>query len=156
MAAERCGQLMSRVAAVCGRIDGHSGHHASEKAIESSRRWTQENPEKAREIQARSNAKCLDARKESRRKYYRRMTAQVDAARAELVIKQGGICPCGDPLVDDIVVDHDHSCCPCRAAEACGNCYRAAMHRKCNSAIGLLADDPRKLKLLADYLGRAA
>ena len=66
---------------------------------------------------------------------------------------QGHQCVCGTPLtIDDIHIDHDHSCCPGRAS--CGNCVRSVLCMDCNRALGFLRDDPDRAMALATYLWR--
>lgn len=75
------------------------------------------------------------------------------ARRDALSEQQNGLCPCGQPLGEKVHLDHDHKCCGDRQArESCGQCDRAAMHGQCNSIIGLAAEDPARLRNLADYL----
>jgi hypothetical protein len=133
---ERCGTEMRT--GVCGRVSGHGGGHGTREAINSATaRYRKRHPERISSSQA---------------VWYRKKARQVDDARMRLFAMQNGICPCGDPLGSDIVVDHNHNCCPTLAIDACGNCYRAAMHRICNSAIGMVDDCPDKLTRLAEYL----
>lgn len=47
-------------------------------------------------------------------------------------------------------VDHDHACCP--GERSCGQCIRGILCHRCNWAIGLLDDDPRRLRRAALYL----
>jgi hypothetical protein len=49
-------------------------------------------------------------------------------------------------------VDHDHSCCPKRFS--CGECVRGVLCSQCNTALGLLADDPEKVTRLLRYMSR--
>ncbi|MEU4303701.1 endonuclease VII domain-containing protein (plasmid) [Streptomyces viridifaciens] len=73
---------------------------------------------------------------------------------SEIHLNQGGRCPvCGEHLGKfdkDVVIDHDHSCCPKRTS--CGECVRGILHRRCNSAIGYLRDDPDTFERIAEYL----
>lgn len=46
------------------------------------------------------------------------------------------------------VIDHDHSCCP--QNKSCSICRRGLAHVACNSAVGLLFDDPARLRRAAD------
>lgn len=55
---------------------------------------------------------------------------------------------------EDIVVDHDHSCCP--GETTCGMCIRGLAHSKCNMGIGCLDDDPAKIILIASNLIKAS
>lgn len=64
--------------------------------------------------------------------------------------EQGGVCAiCLEPG-DTWHVDHDHSCCP--GQKSCGNCVRGLLHLQCNTALGLLKDDPERLRRAASYL----
>jgi hypothetical protein len=68
---------------------------------------------------------------------------------------QGGLCanpgcfnePPADRRFD---VDHDHGCCP--GEKSCGKCVRGLLCRRCNHALGLLHDDVKRVRGLADYL----
>lgn len=64
-----------------------------------------------------------------------------------------GICSaCGSREPGDTAwsIDHDHSCCPGR--RACGKCVRGILCKSCNSVLGLLNDDQRRLTALIEYL----
>lgn len=69
-------------------------------------------------------------------------------ALAALVAEQGGLCPvCETPVViDDISMDHDHAT----------GIVRGVLHPDCNSALGLLLDDPARCDRAAAYLRRPA
>ena len=54
-----------------------------------------------------------------------------------------------------LVVDHDHTCCPA-GSHSCGRCIRGLICRGCNSAAGMLLDDPDRAVALAKYLRRVA
>lgn len=51
-------------------------------------------------------------------------------------------------------VDHDHACCP--GSKSCGNCVRGLLCMRCNTAAGLLRDDPIIIARLGRYLREAA
>jgi len=51
-------------------------------------------------------------------------------------------------------VDHDHQC--CLGARSCGKCVRGLLCADCNRAIGLLKDDPVRIRSAAEYVERAA
>lgn len=60
---------------------------------------------------------------------------------------------CGEKQVGRrLAVDHDHACCPGKTS--CGKCVRALVCQACNSAAGLLKDDPDRALALATYLLR--
>jgi len=67
---------------------------------------------------------------------------------------QGGRCAnagCLAPLTfREAEVDHDHAC--CAGSYSCGLCVRAFLCCNCNSVLGHVKDDPRRLRGLADYL----
>lgn len=50
-----------------------------------------------------------------------------------------------------VSIDHDHSCCSSRWS--CGNCIRGILCNQCNTALGLLNDDVKKIKNLIKYIG---
>ena len=75
-----------------------------------------------------------------------------------MAAKQGGGCavcgqsPRGTGLNQKrLHVDHDHSCCSGKK-KTCGRCLRGLLCSNCNIAMGLLNDDPEKLRALASYL----
>lgn len=49
-----------------------------------------------------------------------------------------------------LVVDHDHDCCP--GAHSCGQCVRGLLCDCCNTAAGMVRNDPRTAEALARYL----
>ena len=69
---------------------------------------------------------------------------------------QDGCCwLCGEPLPDDpakVHIDHDHRCPSCGPKTSCRSCRRGLAHGSCNTAIGLLGEDPDKLQRIADSL----
>lgn len=76
-----------------------------------------------------------------------------------LLDEQGGVCAvCGssDPAGKSgkgWSVDHDHSCCDNESGKpTCGQCIRGILCNRCNRAMGLMADDPARLRAAADYL----
>lgn len=48
-------------------------------------------------------------------------------------------------------LDHDHSCCS-EKGYSCGKCIRGILCSNCNTGIGLLGDDPERLKSAIRYL----
>jgi Recombination endonuclease VII len=70
-------------------------------------------------------------------------------AYALLLAAQGGGCAvCGDD--GELVIDHDHSCCPSYRG-CCGKCVRGLLCHRCNRALGLLGDSPELIKSLLGY-----
>ena len=47
-------------------------------------------------------------------------------------------------------VDHDHKCCP--SGKSCGMCVRGLLCSRCNTAAGLLQDDPTIVLALLEYI----
>jgi hypothetical protein len=69
---------------------------------------------------------------------------------------QGGKCYlCGRELTQDkhTHVDHDHS--HCAANRSCHICQRGLACKDCNTAIGLVGEDPARLRRMADALEAA-
>lgn len=78
----------------------------------------------------------------------------VTAAEVEdLERQQDGRCAiCEQFPAEPMVVDHDHS--HCTAGQGCPECIRGLLCRSCNTALGLLGDDPDRLTRAAAYLRR--
>lgn len=61
-----------------------------------------------------------------------------------------------------LVFDHDHKCCPTPGLTSkgitCGQCRRGVLCNACNTALGMVRDDPALLQRMIDYLtpGKAA
>jgi hypothetical protein len=73
---------------------------------------------------------------------------------ALLEAQLGGCAICGGTNESgrSMAVDHDHSCCP--GGRSCGRCVRGLLCSSCNMAIGLLRDDPERLRSAISYLTR--
>lgn len=64
--------------------------------------------------------------------------------------EQHGCCAlCGD-FHELLFVDHDHRCCP--GIRSCGKCLRKMLCDNCNRGIGCFKDNPKVLRLAADYV----
>lgn len=50
----------------------------------------------------------------------------------------------------DLVVDHDHKCCPTQ--RTCGKCVRGLLCAGCNTGLGAFGDNPEALASALDYL----
>lgn len=73
---------------------------------------------------------------------YRLTLAQFDA------LAVNGCNLCG--RADDLVVDHDHQCCP--GKKSCGLCVRGVLCRAHNAWLGAVGDDPAFLARAIEYL----
>jgi hypothetical protein len=51
------------------------------------------------------------------------------------------------------IIDHDHGCCP--EERSCRSCRRGLACDQCNIAVGMAADDPARLRRIADNLETA-
>lgn len=74
----------------------------------------------------------------------------------ELLALQGNSCAICRKVFNDQNtprVDHDHRCCPGgKNNKVCGACVRGLLCGKCNSALGMLYDDPVLLQAGSEYL----
>ena len=52
-----------------------------------------------------------------------------------------------------LVIDHDHACCP-KGHSSCGCCLRGLLCNTCNLGVGMLADDPERMREAARYVER--
>jgi hypothetical protein len=69
----------------------------------------------------------------------------------QLFLKNNGMCwICKD--YSAIHIDHDHSC--CAGGWSCGKCVRGLLCSNCNTAIGLLRDNPELLVEAIKYLNQ--
>lgn len=73
----------------------------------------------------------------------------------QLLESQCGKCAsCDDELIpgNSTHVDHDHACCPGGSTKKCGKCTRGILCGGCNTAAGMLKDDPVRATALVEYL----
>jgi hypothetical protein len=71
----------------------------------------------------------------------------------EMLLKQGGKCSiCKNPpaLVGNLVVDHNHECCP--SEKTCGKCIRSLICQMCNKGLGCFLDSIQLLSTAIEYL----
>lgn len=85
----------------------------------------------------------------------RKFNISLDRYQKMLDSQGGGCAICGGQSRngDRLSVDHDHACCPQRG-RSCGQCVRGLLCADCNRSIGMMADDPQRLRAAADYLER--
>lgn len=70
-----------------------------------------------------------------------------------LEAQNGGCAVCGSKVPGGpgrFHVDHDHMCCP--SGKSCGRCVRGLLCIQCNTAAGLLQDDPVRILALLEYI----
>ena len=66
----------------------------------------------------------------------------------EMVARFDGKCwSCKDRSA--FVIDHDHNCCP--KQYSCGECIRGVLCSQCNTALGLLSENPEFIMRLLQY-----
>jgi hypothetical protein len=105
------------------------------------REWRKRNPDKVREYKARS----FDNQKRLQREWHLRTKFGLTSQQYDDLLKeQRGVCAiCGLPPRKQVLsVDHCHDT----------GTVRGLLHSECNSAIGLLNDDPLLLERAATYL----
>jgi hypothetical protein len=102
---------------------------------------------------SRNKARHQRYQREWRLRRYFKMTLK-DYER--MLADQGGGCAiCGSP--ENLVVDHDHACCPTNRQsgdQACGKCNRGILCSPCNRILGFTGDDADRLREAASYLDR--
>lgn len=74
-------------------------------------------------------------------------------------LMEPGVCSTPGCLrTDRLVLDHDHSCCPPVGGGtrkvSCGECVRGVLCNGCNTALGLLGEDLKRIAGLRDYIER--
>lgn len=116
-----------------------------------SKRWREANPDRARDAWNRSNRKRLadpehlrKKREDAMRRAYGIGADEFDA----LLARQGGVCAIcqGAPNGPGSRFHIDH----CHAS----NVVRGLLCSKCNTAIGLMDDDPKRFAAAVEYLRR--
>lgn len=116
-------------------------HDDPEANKASVREWQRKNPERRKQYVSKNNLKRSHG-----------LTPD-ELAEILLVAQQGSCYLCGQRLLlEDVVVDHDHSCCK---KGSCSRCRRGLAHPTCNTAIGMFRDDPKVLRQVADNLEAA-
>lgn len=76
----------------------------------------------------------------------------VEAVKALL---EAGCAACGS--TENLHVDRDHRCCPTGSSpRSCGRCVRGALCNGCNTALGLLGEDPGRIAALLAYTQKRA
>lgn len=62
-----------------------------------------------------------------------------------------GCAVCGSR--DELHIDHDHRCCPGGSSpRSCGQCVRGVLCHGCNTALGLLGEDPARIEALLAHV----
>lgn len=127
----------------CGlMLDGRNRTYCKKCAIVQTKRWQQDNPDKRLEwLRNNPDSRRATQRKSQLKFKYGLTPEDVDA----MYEAQGGRCAaCGDLFRKNPDIDHDHDT----------GAVRALLCMPCNRALGMCFDDPRRLRLLADYIER--
>jgi hypothetical protein len=122
------------------------------------RRYAQENPERKREQNRRSYQNNRPRERERLRQQRLNGIKSAAERRRDAIVTdlwhaQGGRCYlCERSLaLEAAVLEHDHRCCP-KMNTYCAYCIRGAACTQCNTAIGLLREDPDMLERVAHNL----
>ena len=122
------------------------------------REWRRKNPDKvkAAKLTFRSKPDYIDKERNYRlTKTYNLSLSQYN----EMLISQGGVCTiCLKPetrvasngKVNNMTVDHDHTC--CNGPFSCGKCIRKLLCHACNVSVGLLNENPDRMRRMAEYI----
>ena len=127
-----------------------------ERYREYARRYRVADPEKYREAHRRRYAADPDRRARNGRAYLRKHGLYPEGWHTLWTAQDGCCYLCEDPLPDDpakVHIDHDHRC--CGPDGSCRSCRRGLAHPQCNQAIGLLGEDPARLRRIAANLAKA-
>lgn len=96
-------------------------------------------------------SRCVDCRRGRKlAENFRLSQAEYD----RMLTAQGGGCAiCGGASRNGaaLSVDHDHACCETKG-KSCGECVRGLLCEDCNRAIGMMRDEPARLRAAAEYL----
>lgn len=144
------------------------------RKAERSRQWRRDNPDRYRDQQRAAYDRDRDRRLEQRK------TPEARARKAELrnaarradpvgtrlkfrawnyglsldaltTLLDAGCSACGS--AENLHVDHDHVCCPAGSSpRSCGRCVRGVLCHGCNTALGLLGEDPARIEGLLEHI----
>lgn len=97
------------------------------------------------------------SRCQNRRRHGDNFRGHIGMTRAEFVLrwrKQKGMClSCDDDLTPSGAhIDHDHSC--CSGSSSCKKCRRGLLCRACNVSLGIMHEDPERIRKLSKYAAR--
>ncbi len=126
-------------------------------AREKAARQAKENPEKVRASRresARRSSALLTPEQRRANKLRENYKLTPDRYEELSQAQQHRCAVCGthrDELNKPLFVDHDHGCCP-QNKTTCGRCIRGLLCGNCNTALGMLRDDPGHLLSAAIYL----
>ena len=121
-------------------------------------KWRTANPERSREIAARSRERRRHVKRAKNIEFYadgsyRSWMYGLPIGRLqEMLDEQGNACAICRSGFDEASphVDHDHACCAGR--RSCGKCVRGLLCKACNDGLGRFRDDPARLLRAVDYL----
>lgn len=123
--------------------------------------WMKANPERVRENQRRGYQRNVEKIRASKREQAYRLNYGLTRDDVDrLLAAQDGKCKiCRQPpnpvhKKPKLHVDHDHKCCP--GKKSCGKCVRALLCGNCNTALGLLKEDPLVLAAAAAYVAEVS
>lgn len=129
-----------------------------EAARERQRQWTRAHPEVIRERNRRAylanRERELERQRLNRASGYKTPRQREHAAVVAKFWREQGECCylCQLPVaLESAVLEHDHRCCP-KQNTYCNYCVRGAACSACNTAIGLLRDDPDLMERVARNL----
>lgn len=139
------------------RRDPVAGEELRRKERERKAAWSPEERERARQQARNWYRKNPRSPEENAEAHFRHRYGLSTEQRDQMVVAQKGLCYlCDDPLPGEsrkIHTDHDRACCP--KSRSCGKCVRGIACEGCNTGIGLLGDDPDRIRRIADSLEKA-
>lgn len=137
-----------------------------QRSSRATRRWRNANPDQVKAYQQEYYAKnkewisdknralrAADPARCKARTLWQRYKMSVEQFDAMLLAQENACAICLDPFIVTPHIDHNHACCP-RRGYSCGQCVRSLLCGACNTAIGLLRDDPGRADRAAEYLRR--
>lgn len=155
-----------------GRFSKLTVEQRRQRDIDRATTWNKTHPEARKRISAKHHTAHRDKELKAGKKYRQTPKGRERAKHQRLkafnltveqydwmLTSQGGVCAiCKRPELYTtknghtarLAVDHDHSC--CSSSSSCGECIRALLCRSCNAALGLLAENPDRIRQMAYYV----
>jgi hypothetical protein len=152
----------ARVCSICGMpflaVSDRWKTCGSSECVSEQRRLATVAHHKQPHVRAKENAAraAHPLRRERRRSALMRRYSITSETYVLMLANQGGRCAICGSFGDGrpLHVDHDHNCCPRRGGYkvSCGRCIRGLLCGDCNAAIGLLRDNPGRMREAARYI----
>ena len=136
----------------CGGVERTKKRYCRRCAYAASKRWREAHRERVNELGRRARARNPEREKAKYKRYHAKHRDRINASVYGLSVEsyramrvtQGGLCALCGREPKRLYIDHDHLT----------GAVRALLCQACNAGLGLLRDDPARLRAAAAYIER--